>query len=152
MFNMLEKTQEEAVSPVIGTVLLMGLAVLLVAVLSIYVFDVFEETPEHHNVGVIAKIDDDITTITYTGGSGDNSLDYFEVNLYNNKGHRESKSLLVRGVDSNKHLKDGSYTWLSPQIGEAIEIESVPSGERITIIGYFEGGSSQLVLDRAFKE
>lgn len=145
-----KKDKEEAVSPVIGTVLLLGLTVILVSIVSIYVFDMVGETPEHHNVGVTTKLVEDTISLTYQGGSGDNSLSYFKVNLYKSNGHKETKGLLVRGPDSNKHLKGGSYTWLDPQIGETIKIEQVPLNERVTVIGYFESGSTQLVLDRSF--
>lgn len=144
-----KKDKEEAVSPVIGVVLLLGLTVILVSLLAIYIFDVFNETPEYHNIGVTAKLDNNVVSITYQSGIGGNSLDYLLVNLYNNTGSKETGSLPIRGV-GEESLERGSYKWLDPQVGETITIGNFPSNEHLVITAYFNGSSSQVVLDKYF--
>ena len=59
---------EEAVSPVIGVILMVAITVILAAVIAVFVFGMAGDVQSTKTVGVTAKQSGDNITVTYMGG------------------------------------------------------------------------------------
>ena len=120
---------DEAVSPVIGTVLMVAITVILAAVIAMYVFGLPGGITKTKVVAVSAQLgsNEDIL-ITYQGGQDDDSL-----------------------VSLNITAPDGSTssTLGKPIIGAPIILPGPwPSGPKhVLVVGVFGDGVNQIILD-----
>lgn len=129
---------DEAVSPVIGVILMVAITVILAAVIAAFVFGMAGSTSASKNVGMTVTPNSTGVTILWQGGADVNSL--LRINTSED------------GVDDSAGQKDWSTATVKhPQVGEVTFLGiGDPSGKRIIIIGQFTDGSSQVVFDRRY--
>ena len=120
---------DEAVSPVIGTVLMVAITVILAAVIAMYVFGLPGGITKTKVVAVSAQLDanEDIL-ITYQGGQDDDTL----------------SSLNITAPDGST-----SDTLGKPIIGAPIILPGPwPSGPKhVLVVAAFSDGVHQIILD-----
>jgi flagellin-like protein len=121
---------EEAVSPVIGVILMVAITVILAAVIAAFVFGMSGSVQKTKNVGVTVKqIDDDTVEVTEQGGANFN-----EVSLIS--------------IDCDTTTTGFEATDATPAIGNVVSCDGVTTGQdHIIVVATFDDGSEQVVLD-----
>lgn len=126
--------EEDAVSPVIGVILMVAITVILAAVIGAFVFGMGSSVTRTYNIGTTAKrIDGDTIRITYTGGP---DHDYMSsISIAASQGSLTGSGTLTGSV--------GNFT--NVNVGSAV------AGTRIDVIvtATFSDGTSQVILDTA---
>jgi flagellin-like protein len=121
------KENEDAVSPVIGVILMVAITVILAAVIAAFVFGMASSVQSTKSVAATAKQTGNDIWITYQGGP-----DNVDVSGYN---------ITVNGV---------LYSNYVPSVGNVSKFGggATPSGKNpVTVIAAFTDGSQQVILD-----
>ena len=135
---------DEAVSPVIGVILMVAVTVILAAVIATFVFGSAETVQKTKVVAATAQLTTtgDIA-ITFQGGPDSDSL----------------KSITITGpdgtvwhtVDSAGNLADSGTIYGQPAIGSVMKLSRTtwpPAGQdHIAVVANFNGGIDQVILD-----
>jgi len=123
---------DEAVSPVIGVILMVAITVILAAVIAAFVFGLAGTTQATKSVGVTANLNaSNFVVITWQGGADLNKI-------------------------TNWTAKNTTGAWLAGHggttvVGEVnISNSAVPANDRIIITAKFQDGSEQVVFDKQF--
>ncbi|MCP1661838.1 MAG: type IV pilin [Methanocalculus sp. MSAO_Arc1] len=128
------KRNDDAVSPVIGVILMVAITVILAAVIAAFVFGLVGGVEGAKVVGVTAtKINDTAVGFTWQGGADLGAL----INA----------TALLDGNDEQV-VGDKPYTVGSRDIVD-FKGEDV-AGKRVTLVGEFEDGIKQVLLERTF--
>jgi flagellin-like protein len=123
---------ENAVSPVIGTVLMVAITVIIAAVIAAYVFGVPQEVTKSNIIAATAQLDNSGSIlVTYQGGQD----------------HEKLSSLTIIGPDGVK-----STPYISPNVGAVWKLDPIsgwpPPGQlHVQVVGEFKDGVKQVVLD-----
>ena len=147
MKNFMKKinSDEEAVSPVIGVILMVAIVVILAAVIAAFVFGMAGSTTASKNVGLTVTPGTadgpEGITILWQGGSDINSL-----------------LSLIETVDGTPDGAVDAGDWNSegdssdhPEVGEITEIgDEDVTGTRVILVGTFSDGTSQVIFDRRY--
>ncbi|OPY45446.1 MAG: hypothetical protein A4E42_00812 [Methanoregulaceae archaeon PtaU1.Bin222] len=125
---------DEAVSPVIGVILMVAITVILAAVIAAFVFGMAGTTQTTKNVGITATANATAFTITTQGGTDFNTLTKLEWVPPNGTGY--------------------NLTDFKKQVGQTIILqganEPVGIGNKLTVRGTFQDGSQQVLFDRQY--
>lgn len=151
---------EEAVSPVIGVILMVAITVILAAVIAAFVFGMTGQVQSSKSVGVTAQYFGGASSyieITNQGGADDAKLLYLKVTLNQVTGYTAATS--------------GTSTWIAqtaagtpasdpfkPSVGAKYIASAGSSGvtftlldagtNALTVVGHFTDGSDQVLLDK----
>ena len=140
---------DEAVSPVIGVILMVAITVILAAVIAAYVFGMSGNVQKTKVVAATAVM----TTrggidITYQGGQDADSLSGINITAPNGS--------YWYSIDSEGTLAESGSTPVPPRIGAVMTLIPPPSGSsdpwpdgqrHIVVVGIFNDGSSHVILD-----
>jgi len=121
---------DEAVSPVIGVILMVAITVILAAVIAAFVFGMAGTTSTTKSVGITGSVNASHFTATVQGGTDLPSLSYLTYSRNGTHVGNLNTSATVRVGDS--YTVDGGL------------------GCKYTIVGYFKDGSSQVLFDRQY--
>ena len=123
------KTDEEAVSPVIGVILMVAIVVILAAVIAAFVFGMTGSVQSTKTVGVVVNMNDTgIGVIVWQGGADINKIQYWNAT--------------VAGViDANG---------TRPKVGDVNYTLTPITNDRVIISATFDDGASQVVYDKQF--
>ncbi|MCQ8894800.1 MAG: type IV pilin N-terminal domain-containing protein [Methanolinea sp.] len=123
---------DEAVSPVIGVILMVAITVILAAVIAAFVFGLAGTTSTTKNVGLTVRaVNDTHIQVTVTGGTDISSITYMNWSI-------DGGTPKPFTQDTNK-----------PTVGKVFtENVTTSTGHRIMIIAKFEDGSTQILWDR----
>ncbi len=138
------KQNEDAVSPVIGVILMVAITVILAAVIAMFVFNMAGDVQSTKTVGVTAKLQADDVVVTYVGGSDDASLQYLKIivdgdTYYSSK--TTSDSNVVGSTDATNAGKPSVGTKMT------IGVSNTPTQHTVTVVGKFADGTEQPLLD-----
>lgn len=122
------KMKDEAVSPVIGVILMVAITVILAAVIASFVFGMAGSVQTTKTVAVTAQLSDDEIQVTVHGGADIGQLDTLNAS--------------VNG-ETQTTLSD------SPTTGTTATVLG-GTGDRIMVIGIFTDGTEQILLDKQF--
>jgi flagellin-like protein len=132
------RSDEEAVSPVIGVILMVAIVVILAAVIAAFVLGMAGSAGTSKNVGMTVTPNSTAgISILWQGGSDVNSL----------------RSIVVGGeVPTEVTVNSTEWTnGVSPSVGEVTEVACGDvSGKRVIITGTFTDGASQVIFDRRY--
>nr|WP_319375593.1 type IV pilin N-terminal domain-containing protein [uncultured Methanoregula sp.] len=129
------KKNEEAVSPVIGVILMVAITVILAAVIAAFVFGMAGNIKSSKTVGVTLTLNaSNYGVATISGGTDLPSLN--SVN-YSVNGGTEYVIFPAGTVGVGKYNVTSTYG-------------SIAKGSRVLLIGYFNDGSSQILVDKQF--
>ena len=137
---------DEAVSPVIGVILMVAITVILAAVIAAFVFGMSGNVQKTRVVAATALM----TTgggidITYQGGQDADSLSGMNITAPNGS--------FWYSIDSAGTLAESSSTAVPPRIGAVMKLipptpTDWPTGQKhIVVVGTFNDGSSHVILD-----
>jgi archaeal type IV pilus assembly protein PilA len=136
----MNRSDEEAVSPVIGVILMVAIVVILAAVIAAYVFGMAGSTGTSKSVGMTVTIDNTskVLTVLWQGGADINSLTKTNANSINAAG--TSAAGTVTGAS------------MPPDTGEIsiITFANAVTGTRVVITGQFSDGTTQVLFDRRY--
>jgi archaeal type IV pilus assembly protein PilA len=143
------RSDEEAVSPVIGVILMVAIVVILAAIIAAFVFGMVGTATTSKNVGLQMTLSQTVNSvdILFAGGSDLNSL--------------RSIQVTSNGINSTAAGPATEYTWaagiITPlpanslfNVGDVatVRFAANPQGTRVMVIGSFADGSDQILIDR----
>ncbi|MDH7490912.1 MAG: type IV pilin N-terminal domain-containing protein [Methanolinea sp.] len=124
---------DEAVSPVIGVILMVAITVILAAVIAAFVFGLAGSTGTAKNVGLVVQMNaSDMGVITIQGGT-----DLATLNQLN-------------WTTGSNPFTAANSTMGAFSAGQVINTNVVIKGQRFIITGKFTDGSTQVLYDRQF--
>ncbi|MEN6397006.1 MAG: type IV pilin N-terminal domain-containing protein [Methanoregula sp.] len=150
------RSDEEAVSPVIGVILMVAIVVILAAVIAAFVFGMAGSTSATKTVGMTVTPNTTGITILWQGGSDINSLQNLAMSVDG------MTSVEVANFDGTTvpPINPDLTTWSTPTVGETwylpvddndfTGITDGGQGKHIVLIGTFSDGSQQVIFDRRF--
>jgi flagellin-like protein len=137
------RKNDEAVSPVIGVILMVAITVILAAVIAAFVFGMSGNINKTKIVAsTVAQPDANRIVITYQGGQDDATLSYIQVTAPNGTVYNTTT---ISGTL-------GASPLVKPQVGASSTLYANPSGafsgrDHIVVVGVFSDGVSQVVSD-----
>lgn len=136
---------EEAVSPVIGVILMVAITVILAAVIAMFVFNMAGDVQSTKTVGVTAKLQGDDVIVTYIGGSDDPSLNYLRIIV------RDVDGVTVDTVYSTETGQtDAVANAKKPDVGGkvTVDVTGKTGPFAVTVVGKFTDGTEVPLLDK----
>jgi flagellin-like protein len=130
------KNDEEAVSPVIGVILMVAIVVILAAIIAAFVFGMVGSTTSSKTVGMTVSPNTTGITILWQGGSDLNSLTGLNISVNGGTSTGVSPAFPTGGVS----------------VGET-EFVAVSGGgfdKQVVLIGRFVDGTDQVIFDKRF--
>ena len=135
------RENEEAVSPVIGVILMVAITVILAAVIAAFVFGMGSSVQSTKNVAVTAQQQGPNIVITYQGGADAQSVKYLAFSIAD-QGRVYSKD---ETGDTTASTSDAGG---SVSVGTSWKFTGTPgTKEHVVVIAHFTDGSDQVVLD-----
>ena len=137
---------DDAVSPVIGVILMVAITVILAAVIAAYVFGIGSSFNKQYVVGaVVTQISDSQIDITFFGGPDADSVDYLEVNIKPADG-APLVSKLFNGTDITNPEPDGIAD-VGPGSTSIFESNQFTYRDHVIVTATFLDGSQQVIMD-----
>ena len=127
--------KDDAVSPVIGVILMVAITVILAAVIAAFVFGLAGNVSSTKNVAITAQQQaTDKVQITNNGGTDVNKVTTFKVQ--------------VHGADATV-VGSTSFTDDETRVG-AYSVYTLSGDKRVVVTGTFSDGSTAVLLDKTF--
>lgn len=124
------RENEDAVSPVIGVILMVAITVILAAVIAAFAFGMSSNVDTTKTVGVTAALDSNqYLVVTIQGGGDVNELS--SLNMSINGAANNNTSTVSVGASFNS-------------------TQTIKSGDHVVVVAYFRDGSQQVVLDKFY--
>ena len=145
------RENEDAVSPVIGVILMVAITVILAAVIAAFVFGMSGNVQTTKTVAVTASQSGNDIILTYHGGADAGTLNYLKITLKDelneNTYYFAEKDKITFGTAAN--LDVGVNTTAQVPVGTSIKFTGKGSPERdhVVVVGHFMDGSDHVVLD-----
>jgi flagellin-like protein len=147
------RENEEAVSPVIGVILMVAITVILAAVIAAFVFGMSGDIETQKQVAVSAKqIADNKLQVTVQSGADLSSLQYLRIEVTPSEGGAvtfytdSTKDLIELGGDSE--IPDNHSVPIS--VGSTYTASDGPltdGSDHVVIVGHFADGKQQMLLE-----
>jgi len=136
------RENEEAVSPVIGVILMVAITVILAAVIAAFVFGMTGNVQTQKTIAVTATQNENDVVLTYQGGADAATLQYLKITVgsgaanYTTNAEGSIASSPAEGADRLA-------------VGAVITINDVGTAGRdhVVVTGRFADGADQVVLD-----
>lgn len=125
------RENEDAVSPVIGVILMVAITVILAAVIAAFVFGMSGNVDTQKMVAATATQQDTSIVVTYQGGADYLSVTNLTVTVTNSTG----------GTPVNESFNG------TPEVGWSCTFNGTEGRDHIVVVAEFADGSSQVVLD-----
>lgn len=151
------RNDDDAVSPVIGVILMVAITVILAAVIAMFVFNISGDMQTSKTVAMQAKLSGDDAIITIVGGPDLNALKSVTVTMANLSSiaavpatRYEGDGSFDAGDDSDTAVVKGSF-----KVGDVLTLttddaEKNPLSGRLLVIGKFSDGADHILIDRTF--
>jgi len=124
-------TTEDAVSPVIGVILMVAITVILAAVIAAFVFGLAGTTGSSKNVALTMTMNGtDYGVITWQGGADLGQIANWEAKTDNG-------TVLAEGTDA-------------PAVGDVDTTDYTILNERVIVTATFNDGATQVIFDKRF--
>ena len=150
---------EDAVSPVIGVILMVAITVILAAVIAAFVFGMGSNVGTTKVVAATASQNGNDIVVNYKGGADANTLNYLKITVGDKAGEDGYEQYYFKKTDA----ADTKYSAVSASVFKAGDVNTtsqVPTGatvvfagkgtsqrDHVVAVGYFMDGSEQVVLD-----
>jgi flagellin-like protein len=123
--------REDAVSPVIGVILMVAITVILAAVIAAFVFGMAGGVTKTKTVAATAKQTGNDIAVTWQGGQDNGYVSFYNVTL---------KDLYVR---------PGTATGFPPIVGNTTPFPSMGTSvnDHVVVTAVFTDGTAQVILD-----
>jgi len=146
---MMNFKNEEAVSPVIGVILMVAITVILAAVIAAFVFGMTGNVQTQKNVAVGLQKDGTQLQVTIQGGADVASLQSLKVTIGNSVYYTSSTDTDKEMKSTNLHTETRTFT-----VGDVFTVgaddTTGPMGttQRVVVVGHFTDGQDQMLTDR----
>ncbi|WP_300999317.1 type IV pilin N-terminal domain-containing protein [Methanoculleus sp.] len=143
------RENEDAVSPVIGVILMVAITVILAAVIAAFVFGMTGNVATTKTVAVTASQNANDIVVNYKGGADANTLNYLKVTVNDESDAKycgmTSASDLTTSADSASDISSSGQV----PVGTTIKFTGDGSTERdhVVVVGHFMDGTDQVLLD-----
>jgi flagellin-like protein len=143
---------EDAVSPVIGVILMVAITVILAAVIAAFVFGMGSDVGTTKTVSISSKLDGNDIVLTINGGPDLPSLQQLTITVTDGDG---KKMIKTNDVSSSTAITVGYGSAEKFAVGQTIKIESgdtpsTPLTGRLLVVGKWSDGAEQIILDRNY--
>ena len=149
---MVTRKNDEAVSPVIGVILMVAITVILAAVIAAFVFGMSGNIQKTKVVAATVQQVGTSITVTWQGGQDDASVQYLRINT---AGGASNWTILSAGGSTAG--TPGLATSLPSSIGAnnkpnvgatyTLLLAGTPAQDTVVVVGHFADGTDQIVLD-----
>jgi len=130
---MKQNKNENAVSPVIGVILMVGITILLAAVIAAFVFGMAGNISKTKIVAVgVDKLDSSTISAIYRGGQDAQAFNYATVHITDDDGNYIKVDNLTNSVGNTVVAKSNN---------------KFTGNNYVIVVGYFVDGSVQLILE-----
>jgi len=120
---------EEAVSPVIGVILMVAITVILAAVIAAFVFGMAGNVQSTKSVAATATQQGEDIIVTYQGGPDANQVSYINITVYGS------------GTPEKEN-------WSSPSVGNSSTFDvGTTNKDHVVVTALFTDGARQVILD-----
>ena len=150
------KQNEEAVSPVIGVILMVAITVILAAVIAAFVFGMTGNVQTSKTIAVTVGQNADNVVLTYQGGPDAVALNSLRIDVVagNSSADESKKYLYVNDntptvVEFKETAPADGTSFANIPVGTTKTILTCASAQQdhVVITGHFADGSDQVVLD-----
>jgi flagellin-like protein len=133
---------EEAVSPVIGVILMVAITVILAAVIAAFVFGMGGTLKKTYNVAATAQqTNATVIEVTFNGGPDADLVTWF-----NATGSSSTGGELVAVTTGSNYTGDGSAG--SVNVGSILRVQTATGArDHLIATASFEDGTTQIILD-----
>lgn len=147
---------DNAVSPVIGVILMVAITVILAAIIAMFVFNISGDMQTSKTVAMQAKLSGDDAIITVVGGPDLNALKSVTVTMANLSSiaaapaaRYDDDNPFRDATDSDTVVVKGSF-----KVGDVLTLKADsatdPLSGRLLVIGKFSDGADHILIDRTF--
>jgi len=134
---MIFQKREDAVSPVIGVILMVAITVILAAVIAAFVFGMAGSVSKTKSVAAAARQSGTQFQVTWEGGQDNSYVSVYNVTLTDSSG-----AIVSYGVTS------GSVPGYPPIVGNTTVFGgATPGNDHVVVVGFFSDGTQQVILD-----
>ena len=135
------KNNEEAVSPVIGVILMVAITVILAAVIAAFVFGMAGNISKTKVIAATAQQPDGThIVVTYQGGQDAGTFNGANVTITDSSGATPTFTVQAPGT--------AALGWLSPSVGSSQTATGSFSGrDHVVVTAWFTDGTQQVILD-----
>jgi len=145
------RENEEAVSPVIGVILMVAITVILAAVIAAFVFGMTGNVQTTKTVSMQAKLDGSSIVLTINGGPDLTTLQ--QVTISHRSGTPDMSDASIATITAGDltgataGVVSGNFT-----VGDVITFKAADddTSGRLLIVGKWSDGAEQIILDRNF--
>jgi flagellin-like protein len=135
------KENEDAVSPVIGVILMVAITVILAAVIAAFVFGMAGSIQKTRTVAATAKQVGNFFIVTYHGGADDNEVGYLNVTFLDN-------GTVFHTTNSAGALSDTSTAFQKPSVGAVLKSHGATSAnDHVVVTAHFTDGSENVISE-----
>jgi len=137
------KGSEDAVSPVIGVILMVAITVILAAVIAAFVFGMAGNVSKTRSIAVTAGTSGTNFTTTYNGGPDDSDLASINIT------YKDNGTVFTSSGTGGTVLAINPTTATKPNVGTTWRMLGKTAGtrEHIIVVAKFNDGTEQVVLD-----
>jgi flagellin-like protein len=138
---------EEAVSPVIGVILMVAITVILAATVGVFVLGMGSDMKGPKEVVIVATTDSTGTTITLQGGKDLTELTRLKIKV-DGKAITEDSNALLNGQSATEAAFTDGYltTGNTFSVGDVIEIKDTTGN--LVVTGKFSDGEEKVLLQK----
>ena len=142
------RENEDAVSPVIGVILMVAITVILAAVIAAFVFGMGSSVQTQKTVGLSLQKDQTALQVTVLGGPDLPTLQWLKVTIGDTDIRYTGEtgmSIEASGANYPKDRKDGF------KVGEVFKTAdgmTATGYKHVIVVGHFSDGQDQLLLDK----
>jgi flagellin-like protein len=143
---MVTRKNDEAVSPVIGVILMVAITVILAAVIAAFVFGMSGNITKTKVVASTVSQNGVDILITYQGGQDDSTVSYLNVSV---NGNTMNHTILSAGGIYPTGIMAGATAAVKPNVGATYTLTGVGTSapDKVVVVGHFTDGSDQIILD-----
>ena len=140
------RENEDAVSPVIGVILMVAITVILAAVIAAFVFGMGSNVQGTKTVGLSLQKDGTALKVTITGGPDLPTLQHLKVTIDNANNFTQSSSFDMGPTQGTKRAADSEF-----KVGDTFKLSDAldeKGYKRVIVVGHFSDGQDQMLLDK----
>lgn len=132
----MKKSNDDAVSPVIGVILMVAITVILAAIIAMFVFSMTDSVGGAKVVGMT------VTGNTSGLTNAENTVDILW------QGGKDIATL--NGISGSVDGEEFTEILIDPAVGKitAIDTGEAISGKRVILVGHFSDGHTQILFDK----
>ena len=146
------KENEEAVSPVIGVILMVAITVILAAVIAAFVFGMTDTVQTTKQVSATSSLTSTAITVTYAGGPDHSKVSFINATVTGvTSGKSAEKTFAEDDDDEPTRPAVGATISISRDGEDGQDADFIANEDlRLVVVATFEDATSQIILDRTF--